>query len=264
MIMMGRRGGSRGALQQGMTIIELLVVVLIIGIMVGILMPVLTKVRHSAKIRETETLMAQIASAVTTMRENYDYDDLLILDRTAADPDIGPIDTGAGKVVETSASDITGTWLLKPDDPYFNVCKELDPNNPKWKTSYGDINSPERLKINERRYRELDDSGNVVRKSKVFIHYHDSSIRNIDGKWEVVDAWDQPIRYAVRKEIKNMDGVTPEDFVYREFLISGGSRDGPEGLSNAFTKVESMKNGDKPEFWDVVMPLKEFTYYQKP
>ena len=271
MVMMGRRDGfrrcpvapRRGAPQQGFTVIELLVVIAIIGVMVGMLMPILTRVRHTAKIRETETLMARIANAITTMRENYDYDDLLILDRAALDPDIGPIDIGANKVAETVAIDITPSWLLKPDDPYFNVCKELDPNNPRWKTDYGDIASPERLKINERRYREPDKDGIFV-KSKVFIHYHESSIRQIKGKWEVVDAWDMPIRYAARREVKDMDGVSPDDFVFHEFLISGGSRDGPDGLSKAFRKVESKETGDKPAFWDVVMPLKEFTYYQKP
>ena len=104
--------------------------------------------------------------------------------------------------------------------------------------------------INKRRYRDVTVAKNPLR-SQVFIHYHESNIRVVNGEYEVVDAWDRPIRYAARRFVKPMDNVVPDDFVYREFLISGGR----SGIKSTFNEVEDD---------DVVMPLKEFTYYQVP
>ena len=133
MSMMGKRGGftrcltalrTRQNRQQGMTIIEILVVIAIIGLLVAILMPVLTKVRETAKMRETQILMSQIAQSITTMRDHYNYDDLFILDSGAADLDLGAV---SGSVTATMATDDLGGDLLTPDLDWFNILKELAP-----------------------------------------------------------------------------------------------------------------------------------------
>ena len=256
MSMMDRRDGFRrrpaarhGALRHGMTLIEVLVVIAIIGVLVSILMPVLTRVRQTGKESETKALMTHIANAITTMRDQYNFEDLLVLDQgLTVDPDLGVI---APQVNETGANDITGSFLLEPDPGWFNICRELDPPDittigspihPYW-PNYDPV-------INKRRYRNPPPGTNPER-SQVFIHYHDSNVKLVNGEFEVVDAWDRPIRYAARRFVKDMDGVAPDDFVYQEFLISGGQ----SGIASPFNEVQAD---------DIVMPLKEFTYYQDP
>jgi len=203
-----KQTAKRGAYQQGMTLIEVLVVIAIIGILAGILFPALATAQKKARIAKARKEMSDIKLAIESFKMQYSIWPMTSAARTAGVPDFtyGTYNIGSYAANESDVNPGLG-YQANNSELMFILMNEVHPTyNPNY------ANNPQKkVFLNPPRDNQVD-GGPGVGPSRIFL-----------------DPWLSP--YIITIDA-NYDGTTQDPFYCRNSITqpSTGGANGIYGL----------------------------------